>query len=115
MPLQITYVDIRGPARFKADVLAGLERRGIAVQCLEIPRALKIEYLEPVDTFSAFAADSFVFVVRVDNTVSKAEHDRLKELTESENSQVFVVDSLEKAVGNEMLDQIADIVLEHMD
>lgn len=115
MPLDIVYVDIRGPAKFKADVQTGLEKRNIAVQCLSIPRALKIEYLEPVDTFSAFESDLFVFVVRVDNTVSKAERDRLKELTESENSQVFVVDSLEKAVGKEMLDQIADIVLEHMD
>lgn len=114
IPMELVYVDIRGPDVFKREVLAGLRKRGISAELLAIPNALKIEYLEPIDTYSAFDGEKFVYVVRVDRSVPKKERDRLKELVDEENSQVFVVETMEEAIGDPILNQIAEIVIEHM-
>ncbi len=112
--MNLVYVDIRGPEWFKREVLAGLRKRQISAQALAIPNALKIEYLDPINTYSAFDDEKFVYVVRVDATVPKKERDRLKELVNEENSQVFAVESAEEAIGDSILDRIAEIVIEHM-
>lgn len=104
------FVDIRSTDEKVSDrIFNYLLNKGLEIKRANVPNVLTIMHLRPIDTHSAFEHDRFIFLVELDDSVSKEEKARLKE----EGNQVICYPKGQ--LGPEQLDRVVEIVLQHCD